>query len=740
LKRININKNWNFAQPDKTDTTVDLPHTWNGIDGQNGGNNYFRGKCVYRKEITTDFSEGQRVYIEMDGANSICTVFIDGTELGVHKGGYSTFRFDLTPHLTSGKSAMLEVHVDNAHYEDVYPLMADFTFMGGLYRDVSLLIVNAIHFDLDDFGSTGVYVHQELITPEKASLRIESFLSVESSIEFELQMRLVDHQGMAVASNKGRENNIQLEVESPRLWNGTSDPYMYTLEANLISDGELCDSRRIPVGLRSIAVDPAKGFILNGKVVALNGVSRHQDRINIGWAQGQKEMEEDISIIREMGANSIRLAHYQHNQYFYDLCDREGIITWAEIPYITVTSGEDTTGTNAISQMTELVKQNINHPSIVMWGVQNEITIAGKEDNIEGIVTELTKLTKTIDPSRLTAQAQVGHHPDDDSMNTITDLIGYNKYYGWYYDTTKEMGIWLDKFHSENPQVPLGLTEYGCEAILKYHNDNPKMSDYSEEYQTKYHHEILQAFNERPWIWGTYVWNMFDFASDLRDEGGVQGMNNKGLVTHDRKTRKDSFYIYQSYWSHKDVLHISSKRYVKRLKGKTSFSVISNMGDVELLVNGKSLGIVQTDENIVRFTDVKIKKGENIVIARSGDRCDTAFFEGVGTAEKSYVCTSDSKNPLGEAANWFESEDDGEEVLPLEFPEGYYSIKDKISSILKNSEGEAVLRKYMADMFEHSMFAMVKSFTIEKMAEMKPDMLSARFLYKLNSELNKVSK
>lgn len=738
MKKININENWNFEKPDEQAVILNLPHTWNGLDGQNGGNNYFRGKCIYRKALKVDFDKGQRVYIEIEGANSIARVFIGGKELGTHRGGYSTFRFELTDHMVSGIEVELEVQVDNAHDETVYPLMADFTFMGGLYRDVNLLIVNPAHFDLEDDGSSGVSVHQDKISADHATLRIKTL--VEATDKYEIEARLVDHNSSVAASARGSGEDITLEMEYPRLWNGISDPYIYTLEMDLMVDGKISDFRRIPVGLRSIAVDPEKGFILNGKVVNLNGVSRHQDRINIGWAQGHKEMEEDIAIIREMGANSIRLAHYQHNQYFYDLCDREGLITWAEIPYISITSGDDTTGSNAKSQMTELIKQNINHPSIVMWGVQNEVTMAGKVDNLESIVWELNELTHTLDPSRLTAQAQVGHHPDDDTMNTITDILGYNKYYGWYYDDTQAMALWLDKFHSENPSIPLGLTEYGCEAILQYHSDNPQVSDYSEEYQTKYHHELIKIFNSRTWIWGTYVWNMFDFASDLRDEGGVQGMNNKGLVTHDRKTRKDSFYIYKSYWSKDDVLHIASKRYVKRVKGKTSLSVITNQKNVELIVNGKSIGKITPVDNVALFENVKIGKGENIVIARSGELWDTAFFEGVKKPEESYICTAENKNPMGEVANWFDEEDDGQDVPPLEFPEGYFSIKDKISKIIKSPEGEAVMKKHAAAMFEHSMFGMIKNFTIEKMIEMKPDMFSPSFVYKLNLDLNKVVK
>lgn len=738
MKKININKNWVFNKPEEQPKNINLPHTWNALDGQNGGNNYFRGKCLYTKTCKVEFEQDQKVFIELEGANSICNVLVNGTEVGEHRGGYSIFRFELTEHIKSDESFDLEVFVDNTHYEDVYPLMADFTFMGGLYRDVNLLVVNKIHFDLMDFGSQGIYVHQDSVTEESAKLRIET--SVSGSDDYTVALRLVDHRGSIVTYGVGVGNESVLYISNPHLWQGVEDPYMYTLEADLLVDGVVQDIRRVPLGLRSIAIDPERGFILNGKVTPLNGVSRHQDKKDMGWALGYDEMYEDIQIIREMGANSIRLAHYQHDQKFYEICDKVGIISWAEIPYISRSSETDTTGANAKSQMRELIKQNINHPSIVMWGVQNEITIAGKEnDNIEGIVTELNALTKELDPNRLTAQAQVGHHPDDDSMNNITDIIGYNKYFGWYYDETKDMGIWLDNFHKNFPQIPVGLTEYGCEAILDYHNDDPKKSDYSEEYQTKYHHDLLKIFNARPFIWGTYVWNMFDFASDLRDEGGVQGMNNKGLVTHDRKTRKDSFYVYKSYWSKEEVLHICSKRYKKRVKGSTAINIITNMEEVELIVNGKSMGNKSSIENSVTF-DIKLNRGENVIIALSGNLTDTILIEGVKKAEESYICTSEKSNPIGDVANWFGSNEGDEEVPDLVFIDGCFSIKDKISHILKSEDGEAVLREHMAPMFEHSMFPMIKSFTIEKLKAMQPDMFSRRFIYDLNESLNKVAK
>ncbi len=742
MTKININKNWKFNKPGEQAVLIDLPHTWNIEDGHTGGNNYYRGKCIYKKSINTDIGKNQRLYIEFEGANSVSTVFINGNNLGTHKGGYSTFRYDLTDFVNSNETAELEVHVDNSGFDDVYPIVADFTFMGGIYRDVNLIIVNSVHFDLEDNGSSGIYIHQDLITEKKAVLRIESLISFPYSENqnYNISARLIDHKGSIAAMGTGTNEDIILEIDSPRLWNGTADPYMYSLEVDLTINGELHDLRRISTGLRKISVNPAEGFILNDQIIRLNGVCRHQDTLNKGWALGHQDMEKDIDIILEMGANSIRLTHYQHNQYFYDLCDRAGIITWAEIPYITITSSEDTTGANAVSQMTELVKQNYNHPSIAIWGVQNEITFSGKENNVENIVKKLNRVAKNLDPSRLTAQAQVGHHPDTDTMNTITDILGYNKYYGWYYGKTSEMGTWLDSFHTENPSIPLGITEYGCEALLQYHSDDPRVSDYSEEYQTKYHHEILKIFNNRQWLWGTFVWNMFDFASDLRDEGGSKGMNNKGLVTYDRKTRKDSFYIYQSYWSDSNVLHISSKRYINREKSKISVSVITNMENTELLVNGNSAGSVTAVENIAFFTDIILKKGKNIITARSGTMIDSMFIENVSEADKSYTCKASVKKPGEEVANWFAGKNSDKEPPPLEFPRGYYSIKNKISDILKNPEGEAVLRKYMASMFEHKIFDIIKTFTLQKRLEMKPEIYNKHFIYHLNSELNKIPK
>jgi beta-galactosidase len=762
MKRELINNNWTFRKPGELETPVTLPHTWNGLDGQDGGNDYFRGDCVYTREITPVFSEAQSLYLECEAANSVATVFIDGKEIGKHRGGYSTFRFDLTSYVTSGKTAKLEIHTDNAHYDDIYPQMADFTFFGGLYRDVYLLTVESVRFSLDDHGSSGIYVHQIEVTDKSARLEIEFLITLadQSNNSVEVQTLVYDRDGFLTASVKTAVDSSnsalkqEIVIEDPQLWMGRENPYLYTVEVLLFCEGELTDTRRIPTGLRSFTFSADSGLTLNGKHLPLNGVSRHQDRNDKGWAISRGDMEEDMDLICEMGATSIRLAHYQHNRYFYDLCDQRGIVAWAEIPYISTTSPTDFTGENAKSQMTELIKQNFNHPSILIWGVQNEITIGGKDDSTEDIVSALNRLTKELDPSRPTAQAQVGHHPDDDSMNKITDLVGYNQYFGWYYKEAKDMGVWLDNFHKNNPTIPIGLTEYGAEAVLTYHNDNPKRSDYSEEYQTYLHHVMVQTWNSRPWIWGTYVWNMFDFASDLRDEGGVKGMNNKGLVSHDRSIRKDSFYIYKSFWSKEPVLHIASRRYVNRLQGKTDIKIITNLGQAELFMDGQSLGVRKAVENMVVFEGVKLKKGEHSLVVRAlvknganqtginlpesaGYITDSCLIRGVAKPDPSYIAPP-SKGIMDTVANWFD--DDGSEALPLEFPEGMLSIKDKIGIIIKSEEGEAVLKKYMAPLFEHAMFPMLKGFTIEKMAGMQADKFPASFISKVNRELTQIKK
>ena len=541
-----------FAKDGDAFTKVALPHTWNNIDGQDGmaDGPYWRGLGCYHLELPNP-TEGKKQYIEFQGANHVATVYCNGREMGCHKGGFSTFRFDLTPAMKPADN-ILTVEVTNA-VSDIYPQNADFTFYGGLYRAVNFIEVTPAHFDLLKDGTSGVFV-----TPRANGMtRVDLFpVGAEGCT---VKVALKDAEGNVVAqsaADAAAHTVIKIKVKEPHLWNSMEDPYCYTCEATIEKDGAVLDAVTETYGYRSFHVDPDKGFFLNGKSYPLHGVSRHQDRQDMGWAITPKEHEEDIALIKEVGANTIRLAHYQHDQYFYSLCDHTGFVLWAEIPFISQFIPTQEAHDNTISQMTELIAQNYNHPSIFFWGISNEITIAGESEALYQNLTELNALAKKLDPSRLTTMAQVSMVPMDSEHTYITDLQSYNHYFGWYVGDVEDNGPWLDKFHALNPDRCLGVSEYGAENILKWHTAYPDNHDYTEEYASHYHHEMLKTFATRPYLWATHVWNMFDFAADARDEGGVQGRNNKGLVTYDRKTKKDAFYIYQAYWTTKPMVHV----------------------------------------------------------------------------------------------------------------------------------------------------------------------------------------
>jgi len=748
MKRINLNQQWEFSQNGNTQA-VDLPHTWNAFDGQDGGNDYYRGMCSYTKTLHIDAEIDAPVYLEFEGANSVANVFINDAHLGEHIGGYSTFRFDISSHVNRGDNNQIRVEVDNSHRDDVYPLMADFTFQGGLYRDVNLIVATPIHIDLADNGSPGVYVSQTSISHERAELSIDVLLKNQSNAatDVSLNVQLLDAVGSAQVNatssvtleHTGRIT-IPLSLHNPHLWQGIDDPYLYTLHISLSVDDQILDERSIETGLRFFEVSANDGFLLNDKPWQLNGVSRHQCREDIGWALSHQHQDEDMAIIQEVGANSIRLAHYQHNPYFYQLCDRVGMVVWAEIPYISVTSTTDESGSNALSQMNELVKQNYNHSSIVFWGIQNEITIGGKEHNVEPIVQSLHDLSKKLDPYRPTVQAQVGHLPNSDSLNTISDVNAYNKYYGWYYKDVEDMGRWMDNYHNENPDSAFGLSEYGAEGILAYHNDDPKKSDYSEEYHALYHQKALEIFSQRPFVWGTYLWNMFDFAADQRDEGGVKGKNNKGLLTHDHKTRKDAFYIYQAYWSKKPMLHIASKRYVKRVTETITVTVYSNQDEVSLLVNDNIFACKRSDNKVFTFDSVPLNSETTTVVVISGDLRDQAIFEKVSAAEPSYTVPEGQGAVMGNVANWFDEALFDQEAPDLIFTEGYFSVNDKIKNILDNPQGEAFLKEQAGALLDHPMIGFLRNLSLTGLVEMKPDAIPAMAIYQLNEGLRQIKK
>ena len=632
---INLNPNWRFTGPDGAVSTVSVPHTWNAIDGQDGGNDYYRGACRYEREFACPAfdADSERVYLQFHGVNASARVVLNGKELGTHDGGYSTFRWDVTALLEKGNS--LAVYVDNSVNDRVYPQKADFTFYGGIYRDVELLIVPEKHFDLDYYGGYGLTVTAKPVEGYKrAEVEVKTWTNCEEAVS----VTIIDATGKTVA--EGTSRDARLTIEDVRLWNGVEDPYLYTCVARLGSGDEV--SSRF--GVRDFHYHAKDGFFLNGKSYPLRGVSRHQDRKGLGNALTREMHDEDMDIICEMGANTIRLAHYQHDQYFYDLCDERGMVVWAEIPYISehMPNGRE----NTISQMTELIVQCYNHPSIVCWGVSNEITISTK-DNKDMLDNHrvLNDLCHRMDPTRFTTLACYAMCGPFNPVAHITDVVSWNLYLGWYVPGLFLNDIWMDFFHRVYPDRCLGYSEYGCEGMPNLHSSHPRRGDHSEEYQAIYHEYMLNCFERHPWMWATHVWNMFDFAADARDQGGEPGMNHKGLVTFDRKTKKDGFYLYKAWWSKEPFVHICSKRFEDRTEASIEVKVYSNQNEVSLYVNGEKK---DTKRGQHVFTFTVPMSAETKVRAVSGECADEAVFRKVSKANPAYVL----KDTGDKGANW----------------------------------------------------------------------------------------
>ena len=744
-----INGGWLFSKDAKsapnalpTDwTALDLPYTWNGKDGQDGGNDYYRGTCYFAKSLKADeLPEGEVKYLQFDGVNSSCVVYWNGKEITKHDGGYSTFRVKLE---NINDENLLVVAVDNSANDRVYPQNADFTFYGGIYRDVSVIGVPENHFDLDYYGAPGIMVTPE-IKGNDAEIEIKTFFKNDNcKVRYEI---IAD--GEVIAS-KEDDDDAEFEIKNVHLWDGIKDPYLYTAKATLICDGEEVDEVSTRFGCRTFEIDPQKGFILNGREYPLRGVSRHQDRPDVGNALTPQMHKEDLEIILEMGANTIRLAHYQHSQVFYDLCDEAGLVLWAEIPYISshMKDGYD----NTISQMKELVSQNYNHPSIVVWGLSNEITIAGSTPDLIKNHKDLNDLVHKMDKTRLTTIAAVSMCSPDDEYVHISDVVSYNHYFGWYGGSTDMNGPWFDDFHKKYPNKPIGISEYGCEA-LDWHTSTPTQGDYTEEYQAYYHEELIKQIADRPYLWATHVWNMYDFAADARAEGGENGMNHKGLVTFDRKYKKDSFYAYQAWLSEKPMVHLCGKRYIDRVEDVTKVTVYSNCDEVELFANGVSVGKQAKGKYPFFYFEVK-NEGTTELKAVAGELEDCGTINKVDTPNENYIMKEE-----GQVINWFE----------ISTPDGYLSINNTIGDIMSTFGGKLVMLKFvmmlkgsmsggkdengeekkggggviggfkMTPAMLKNIYGMAKGFTIKRAISMLGGAFTKEQILEVNAKLNKV--
>ncbi len=640
-KIIRLMNGWDFTDRNGIKQTVSLPHTWNGKDGQDGGNDYYRGTLVYEKHFAApEFTERQQVYLQCHGINASAHIILNGESVCRHDGGYSTFRVQVTDKLKSDNHVVIEV--DNSLNDRVYPQKADFTFYGGIYRDIELLIVSREHFDLDYYGGPGMKYETE-VSGENAVVRVRSYLNEEAKkAGCRTEITLLDDRGCMVAQGEGED--IRLPIKNVRLWDGLKDPYLYRIKAALIKDTRPLDEISCRCGVRTFEFSPRDGFHLNGKPYPLHGVSRHQDWKELGNAISTDQMERDMELIREVGANTIRLAHYQHNQYFYDLCDQYGMIVWAEIPYISehMPGGRE----NVFSQMKELIIQNYNHPCIVVWGISNEITISGKRHKRDMLKNHhaLQKLCREMDPTRRTTLACYAMCSPFHPVSKITDLVGWNLYLGWYVPGLFLNDLWIGFYHLIYPERRLCFSEYGAEGMPNLHSGKPKRGDHTEEYQAKYHEFMLKCFERHPYLWASYVWNMFDFASDARDQGGEAGMNHKGLVTFDRMIKKDSFYLYKAWWNQKEpFVHLSGKRYKYRTEDVALITVYSNQPEVSLYHNGKLLE-TKKGQHIFKF---KLRmKEKNILEVKAGDCSDHAVIYKTGRARPEYQLKK------GKSQNW----------------------------------------------------------------------------------------
>ena len=690
MNRISLNAGWQFIKlprgiPVERENldweTVSLPHTWYREEDP------YHGLVLYRREIGVG-KAWKKAFLEFEGADQRCRVFVNGKEIGEHNGAYARFRFPVPEAALKSGELRIEALLDNRVSADVSPNFGDFTIFGGLYRNVNLLVTSEDHFDYCFYGTDGVIARAAVQDDGSGLLALEPHVCTERE-DACIVYTLTGPEGeLAAESTAPAKESVSLRVPEPKLWNGKKAPELYTLRAELQIDGETADEAEIRVGFRTVSMSPDDGLRLNGEHIKLCGVAKHQDRAGVFSAVSREQIDEDFALIREIGANAIRLSHYQHPQHTYDRCDEDGLLCWAEVPMLKMTEN-GALYANIEQQLIELVLQNIHHPSIFCWGIQNEIGMFRDAPFMHEECRVLTALAKRLDPNRLVTAANLYNVKPASQLNAITDMVGYNLYFGWYYGEMPDYSKYLDNYHAQRPEMPLGISEYGVDCNVKLHSETPRVKDYSEEFQALWHETVYPVLQSKDYLWGSFIWNMFDFSSDRRSEGGVKYINGKGLVSHDRTLRKDAFYYYKAKWSAEPFVHLCARRFVKRCRETVDVKVYTNQNAVTLFVNGAERGTLSNNGNgTVLFRDVALEPGENRLKAVSGELADSLIFERVEIAEESYRLPEETSGPV---RNWFLSDDDT-------VKEGYYSIMDTAEDVL--SGARSVLVRFVPSLVE----------------------------------------
>lgn len=756
LKVLNFNNEWLFIKGNNENEIdekriVSLPHCFNATDGQNS-NSMFRGKCFYKKKFYLDKEYYDKfLFLEIGAASLTSEVYVNGQKAGESNCGFALYRVFLNPFIKLGDN-MITIVVDNSQKENVYPLLADFSFYGGLYRDVNLVVAEALHFDLMDGSKDGIYISQreigENIFEFRVSGNIINELDEEKNVRVEVilldkEKNIVLNKSIDVKVLKKSKFKLTENIVHPNLWMGIENPYLYKVDCKLYVDGIIYDQRTIEFGFRTVKITPNRGMFLNGKPIKINGVARHQDFGGIGNALTKEHMDLDMSLIKEIGANSIRLSHYQHNDYFYTLCDRNGILVWAEIPFISVPTTVDKENRNAKDQLESLIKQAYNHCSIYCWGIQNEITMAVENEQIYEMVNDLAVLARKLDSNRYIAQANIHSVDNNSKLNKLTDFVGYNLYYGWYYGEMSDLGKRLDEFHKTNPNTPIMISEYGVDAKPQLHSSHPMRKDYTEEYQVLFLDNAIKTINNRLFVLGGYVWAMFDFGSNSRHEGGEMGKNLKGLVTIDRKIKKDAYYLCKAYWSKEPFVKLAGKRFINRHEVVDDIIVFSPLKQVKLYLNGLLIKEITDPNPLKRFVRIQMPLGRNKIMVEACDENgnvyrDEMILNRVVEADKNYVLqTSEEKKHV---TNWFEKFD-LTHVQKIAVRDGFYSIFDTIEEIYQNEQARAVFKKYFGEIAEEPQLKMMRGLmSIEGMSKHSRFQIPKELLGVINKDLSVIPK